>query len=168
MTLRLILLRHAKSDWNDAGLDDHDRPLNERGRDAAPRIGAWLARDGHEPDAAMVSTARRTVETWALVSAAFADPPEPVFSRGLYLASPGQILAQVRGAEGRALLVIGHNPGIGSLARSLAATPPDHPKFARYPTGAATVLEFAGEDWSAIGPGHGRTIAFTVPRDLTG
>jgi phosphohistidine phosphatase len=69
MTRTLILIRHTKSDWDDSGLDDHDRPLNDRGRLSAPRIGAWLAEQGFEPDAVLCSTARRTRETWEGISA---------------------------------------------------------------------------------------------------
>ncbi|MBF9028832.1 histidine phosphatase family protein [Rhodobacterales bacterium HKCCE3408] len=166
MTLRLILIRHAKSDWGEAGLDDHDRPLNERGRRAAPKIGSWLAARGYLPDAALVSTALRTRQTWDLIAAELSDPPDPVFSRGLYLAEPRALLAAIRGAQGTCLALVGHNPGIGSLARSLAATAPAHAKFGQYPTGATTVIDWGADDWSAIGPGDGRAIDFAVPRDL--
>jgi phosphohistidine phosphatase len=63
MTLRLILSRHAKSGWDDPDLSDHDRPLNARGRGDAPKVGAWLRAKGYLPDAALVSSARRTQET---------------------------------------------------------------------------------------------------------
>ena len=62
---RLILMRHAKSSWADPGQRDFDRPLNARGVRSAPLLGAWLRERGHVPDAALVSTARRTRETWA-------------------------------------------------------------------------------------------------------
>ncbi|MEE3099475.1 MAG: histidine phosphatase family protein, partial [Pseudomonadota bacterium] len=85
---RLVLMRHAKSDWGDPGLGDHDRPLNDRGRRAAPRMGAWLAAQGAFPDAALLSSARRVQETWAGVldgAGRTASPPPARTERGLYL-----------------------------------------------------------------------------------
>ncbi|MDG4650228.1 histidine phosphatase family protein [Roseibacterium sp. SDUM158017] len=166
MTLTLILIRHAKSDWDHPGLEDHDRPLNERGRASAPRIGAWLAARGFLPQAVLCSSARRTRETWEGIASRLPDPPEPVHTRGLYLASPAAILNAMRDTEAASLAVIGHNPGIGSLARSLCATPPDHPKFGVYPTGATLVLRLPARTWADVTPGTGEVAAFAVPREL--
>jgi phosphohistidine phosphatase len=83
MTRTLILIRHAKSDWEHPALDDHDRPLNARGQRSAPRIGAWLAAQGLAPDAVLCSTARRTRETWQGIATRLPGAPEPVFSHGL-------------------------------------------------------------------------------------
>ena len=71
----LTLLRHAKSDWGDPGLADFDRPLNERGRSDAPRMGKWMAVSGFVPDTVLCSTAVRTRETWALVAPALPNAP---------------------------------------------------------------------------------------------
>jgi phosphohistidine phosphatase len=166
MSLTLILIRHAKSDWDDPGLDDHDRPLTARGQRSAPRIGAWLRRNGFMPDAVLCSTAERTRETWDGIAAQLARPPAPVYSRGLYLAAPADMLNAIRDSEAGRLAVIGHNPGIGSLARSLCRTPPDHPKFGFYPTGATLVLDFDADDWSEIAPGQAEVAGFAVPREL--
>lgn len=166
MTLTLILIRHAKSDWGDPGLHDHDRPLNARGRVAAPRIGAYLARHDLTPATVLCSTARRTQETWAGIATRLAQPPTPILTRAIYEAMPTDILGAIGTAEGSPLAVIGHNPGIGSLAWSLCRTPPDHEKFALYPTGATTILSFDAAHWDEIGPGQGSVLAFTTPRDL--
>jgi phosphohistidine phosphatase len=166
MTLKLILIRHAKSDWGTGSISDHDRPLNPRGRAAAPRIGDYLARAGHEPDTVLCSTARRTRETWAGIASQLKAAPEPVFTGAIYEAMPADILNAIQGCSGAALAVIGHNPGIGSLAWSLAATPPPHEKFAMYPTGATTILRFAQTRWSNIRPGCGTVEGFVVPREL--
>ncbi|MGP1356931.1 SixA phosphatase family protein [Roseicyclus sp.] len=166
MTLRLVLIRHAKSDWDDPAVDDHDRPLNARGRRSAPRIGAWLADRGFVPDAVLCSTALRTRETWALIAPNLPRAPEPVFTRGLYLAAPADMLNAIRDTDAPRLAVIGHNPGIGSLARSLCQTPPAHEKFGLYPTGATLVLDFEAPHWAEISPGTGRVADFAIPRDL--
>ena len=166
MTLTLILIRHAKSDWVDPGLPDHDRPLNARGHAAAPRIGAYLAAKNLVPRAVLCSTARRTQETWEGIANQMRDAPDPVLTRAIYEAMPVDILNAIGTAEGSPLAVIGHNPGIGSLAWSLSETPPTHEKFGLYPTGATTILSFDATHWAEIGPGQGRVIDFIVPRDL--
>jgi phosphohistidine phosphatase len=166
MTRTLILIRHTKSDWDDSGLDDHDRPLNDRGRLSAPRIGAWLAEQGFEPDAVLCSTARRTRETWEGISAQLSAPPEPVFSRGLYHAAPADMLNAIRDSDAERLAVVAHNPGIGSLAWSLCATTPQHQKFGLYPTGATVILSFDVAHMSDIAPGRGKVVGFAVPREL--
>lgn len=154
--LRLILLRHAKSDWGDPALPDHDRPLNDRGRRAAPLIGAWLRARPPLPDRVLVSDARRTRETWAGLGL----PGEPTFRRDLYHAEAGTIRAALPDA-GCALL-IGHNDGIAEAARRLCHEPPDHPQFHRFPTAACLILRFDGAaEWGA-----GVVEGFIVPRDL--
>ena len=77
--LRLLLLRHAKAERGQPGGRDHERALAQRGRDDAPRLGAYLVRHKLVPDLALVSTAARTRETWALATAAFAEPPPVQF-----------------------------------------------------------------------------------------
>lgn len=166
MPLTLILIRHAKSDWGDMGTPDHDRPLNARGLKAAPRIGTWLAKNDLTPDTVLCSTARRTQETWAGIASRLRTPPEPILTRAIYEAMPNDILNAIRASEGQALAVIGHNPGIGSLAWSLAADPPLHEKFGLYPTGATTVLRFPVDAWHEINPGQGKALHFIVPREL--
>lgn len=167
MTLTLILIRHAKSDWADAGLADHDRPLNTRGAEDAPRIGNWLAEQGLRPDHILCSTATRAVETWAGISERMqAKDIEVSYTRALYLAMPPEMLNVIRASEGRVLTVIGHNPGIGSLARSLLQNEPDHAKFTRYPTAATLVADFKAKSWADIEIGAGLARAFVTPRDL--
>lgn len=166
MTKTLILIRHAKSDWGDPILDDHDRPLNARGRAAAPRIGTWLRQHPITLNAALVSTARRTRETWDLIAAQLPQAPRPTFLPDLYHASPDTLWKRIQDATADALCLVGHNPGIGSLAAQLGTTVPDHPKFDLYPTGATLILQFATEEWAHAQPGTGQLIAFTTPRDL--
>lgn len=167
MSRRLILIRHAKSDWDDPGLDDHDRTLNARGQASAPRIGRWLAAEGLVPDAVLCSTARRTRETWDGIAHALPSPPCAEYRRDLYLAEPEALLAAIRDHDADCLAVIAHNPGIGSLAWALAEDPPDHPKFGLYPTGATLVLGFGVDHLSAVQPRGGRVEGFAVPRELS-
>ncbi|MDF2602600.1 MAG: histidine phosphatase family protein [Methylobacterium brachiatum] len=166
---RLILLRHAKSD-RPAGVADHERPLNDRGRRAAPAVGAHLAEAGIKPDLALVSTATRTQETWQAVAAALGTP-EMRSHREIYEAPAERILGVIRGAPDTAqtVIVVGHNPGLGDLATALAGAGPrkERTRLAtEFPTAAYAVIDFDTADWSAIGPGQGRLERFVRPRDI--
>lgn len=166
MSLTLILIRHAKSDWDDPLLDDFDRPLNARGRRSARTVGRWLAARGHVPDACLLSGALRTVETWELLSAAFPAPPQARRDRRLYHAPREVILEVLRGAEGTTLALVGHNPGFADFAAAIVSEAPAHPRFADYPTCATTVMRFETDSWDGIGWGRAEVLDFTVPRDL--
>lgn len=168
---RLILLRHAKSAWEDPDLDDHDRPLNRRGRLSAPLMGAWLAERGFVPDRVLCSTSTRTVETWALARAALPGAPDPVAEPRLYHADPATMLDLIRAtpSDCATLMLIGHQPGIGSLARKLsAAGAPAHctRAFQKFPTAGCAVIDFPADDWPAVAFGTGAFHAFGVPREL--
>lgn len=167
MSLLLILTRHAKSSWKHPGLDDHDRPLNRRGRESAAIIGRWLSDRGYSPDLVLSSTSARTCETWERMSDEFGDGAEMRREASLYHADPAEILSTLRGAgTAGTLLVLGHNPGIGEAADMLAAVPPNHPEFERYPTAATTVFEFDIPNWSEADRGMGRIADFIAPRML--
>jgi phosphohistidine phosphatase len=166
MSLRLILTRHAKSAWDNPFDTDHARPLNPRGRAAAPRVGRWLVTRDYLPDAALVSDAARTRETWARLSAEFPAPVPAEFLPALYHASPDTMLRILRNAQARTVMMIGHNPGIAGFAAELVAARPVHEGFARYPTCATLVVDFAAPDWSELQPGTGVVQDFIVPREL--
>lgn len=188
---RLILLRHAKSDWPEG--PDLDRPLAKRGRRDAPRIGRWLREHNFVPDVVICSAARRTRETWALVSPELARPeparPEPGgapsvrFEPRAYAASALTLRYLVQELPGRyrTALLLAHNPGLAELAASLAggaagppASPTGNPQLGRagkprigpaFPTAAVAVFELAG-DWASLWPGTARLVAFTTPADV--
>ena len=160
---RLILMRHAKSSWKNAGLSDHDRPLNGRGRRSATALGEWMKANKFIPDQILSSTSERTRETWKRLGLV----GEPAFETRLYHAEPGRILSTLQEAEGTVVLMLGHNPGIGDLAQDIVAEAPGHSRFADYPTGATLVVDFDIDNWSMLHPRTGRPCAFVVPRDLT-
>ncbi|MGR3503002.1 SixA phosphatase family protein [Pseudaestuariivita sp.] len=161
MTLRLILMRHAKSSWEHPG-EDFDRPLNPRGRAAAVALGDWLRSAGHLPDEVLCSGAARTRETLALLGL----ETSPSFHDALYLAPPSILGRTLRQAQGGTVLMVAHNPGIAEFADVLAETPPAHPRFFDYPTGATLVLDFKARTWDAIT--QGGVVDFIVPRELAG
>src|SRR5438105_2422284 len=116
---RLMLLRHAKSDWP-KGASDHDRPLGPRGRHDAPHMGEEMGLRGLRPDLAVISTARRARETWDLVAPHLGAVAQR-FEDGIYEAEPKAILALIRSIDDAVgtLLVVGHNPGLEMTARYL-------------------------------------------------
>ncbi len=158
----LVLVRHAKSDWSHS-LPDHDRPLNQRGRHAAGAVGIWLRKEGHLPDEVLCSTATRTHETLDLLQC---DGPVR-FDKGLYLAEASEMLAILQTAQGDSVMMLGHNPGIGLLARMLVKLPPAHPRFDAYPTCATLVARFDVTNWNEVARNTGTVVGFIVPRDLT-
>ena len=166
---RLILLRHAKSDWPD--VPDQERPLAKRGRRDAPVVGRWLRGHGYLPDTVICSVARRTRQTWKLVAPELGGSPSVTFEPRAYAASALTLLYLVRELPGtcRAALLIGHNPGIEELAAHLAEAPAaagaPRPPGPRFPTAAVAVLEFGG-DWPDLAPGHARLLAFATPADM--
>jgi len=159
-TRRLVLLRHAKSDWPD--VPDHDRPLAKRGRKDAPVIGRWLRGHGYVPEVVVCSTARRTRQTWDLVAREVDGSPSVHFEPRAYAASAQTLLYLARELPGRCrtALLIGHNPGTEDLANSLADV------ALRFPTAAVAVFELDG-DWPDLAPGQARLLDFTMPAELT-
>lgn len=162
MTLRLTLIRHAKSSW-DGEEPDHDRTLSPRGREAADALGRWLV--GQVPEEALCSAAARTRETWARIAGACHGPEaRPVPE--LYHADPATILRVLRTATAPHVAIIGHNPGIATFAHRIAARPADHARFGDYPTGATTVITFDAPNWAEVSWGMGQVVDFVIPRDL--
>ncbi|MCA0939210.1 histidine phosphatase family protein [Salipiger pacificus] len=159
---RLILMRHAKSDWS-VGMPDHARPLNARGRKSAKALGDWLRAQDILPDQVLCSSAARTRETLDLLNL---GEVMTRFEDRLYLAAPATLLKGLQGASSETVLILAHNPGIGDFAQGIVERGPDHPKFGAYPTGATLVADFETGDWSDVRMGSARCHAFAVPRDL--
>ena len=159
---RLILMRHAKSDWSATG-DDHNRPLNARGKMNAPVMGTWLRGQGWLPDEVLCSTATRTRQTLDLL-----DLPKTAtrFERALYLAEGDEIMDVLREANGDCVLLLGHNYGIADCAQTLVEVPPTHARFEDYPTCATSLIRFDIADWGYLIAGTGVCEAFAIPREL--
>jgi phosphohistidine phosphatase len=167
---RLILLRHAKSDWP-AGVADHERPLNKRGRRSAPLMGRVLAERGDVPDRALVSDAQRTRETWERARDEAEDLPLATLEPRLYMASAALMMSVIgRTAETvQRLAVVGHNPGTHALAASLVAEGDEADitrMMAKYPTAGLAVIDCDISRWSEIKPKCGKLVAFLTPRDV--
>jgi len=172
VTRTLLLLRHAKSRWDDPVPDDFDRGLAPRGRSAAPRVARYLRKEGLKPDLVLCSAAVRAVETWRLAADAIGRKSVVKVLRGLYMAPPSRILSAIQHAPPTAdtVLVVGHNPGIEHLAERLAgpesrAKPLERIR-SKFPTAAVAVFRFDVDVWPDVRPGGGRLEAFVRPKDI--
>jgi phosphohistidine phosphatase len=170
----ILLLRHAKSDWANPGLDDHDRPLNPRGERAAEAMADHIAQHCPRPDLILCSTAVRTRQTLAPLVRRLANPAPPLaLEKGLYLASEEALLERLRAVPDAAgtVLLIGHNDGIWQLAEALAGRGPADQLAAlqgKYPTGTLATLRAPTRHWRELAPGSAQLKAFVRPRDLFG
>ncbi len=168
---RLLLLRHAKSSWNDDALADFDRPLATRGHSVLPLVGHHLATHGLTPQKVLCSSARRTRETLAGLLPYFEGDLDVRLSRELYEAGEDRLIDQIRahGGGARTLLVIGHNPGLQETALALIGTgnpSPIEDLEKKFPTAAAAVIDFPAVKWVDVEPKSGRLVAFLRPREL--
>jgi phosphohistidine phosphatase len=168
--LTLSLLRHAKSSWSNARLKDVERPLNDRGEDAAPRMGTFMARHGLAPDLILCSPSVRTRQTLDLLLPRLKATPEVFFEDSLYLGAPATMLKRLRkvAAAVRHTMIIGHNPGLQSLALQLAGSGEEEDLEAlaeKLPTTGLVVIAFDVPAWSKVKPGGGRLL-FTAPKRL--
>jgi len=156
VALRLTVMRHAKSDRG-AGFPDHERPLNPRGRRAAPLVAARIVELGWTPDAVISSDATRTRQTWEGMSAAFPGV-EPRFARGLYLAGPAEIADAIcrLGDEVKSALVLGHNPGFSFACHWFAGAAVD------LKTADAALLEIEDQTWLSAAGRHDWTLIDVV------
>jgi phosphohistidine phosphatase len=161
---RLALLRHAKSSWSDSDLDDHERPLNGRGRRAAAQMGRYLREHELVPELVLCSSALRTRQTLDLL--ALGDRPVVRIEDVLYAASASTLLGRLRLVEDDvgSVLLIAHNPGIQDLARSLTGGRGGIGE--KYPTGALADLEVDAASWEQLGPATATLHAFVAPKDL--
>lgn len=170
---QLLLLRHAKSAWDDPQLPDHDRPLNPRGKAAAERIAATFRRLHLSPELVLVSSARRTQETLHALEP-FGESTLVDTLDSLYLAPAERMLELLRATPEtvRSALLIGHNPGVHNLAlllvgaAAMARGGQDALRLAEgYPTCALTEFAVAGP-WWGLDAGGARLVRFIAPSDL--
>ncbi|RWR21585.1 phosphohistidine phosphatase [Microbacterium enclense] len=141
--IQLILARHAKSDWADEGLDDHDRPLNDRGRRDAPAMARAVLRRGVRPEVLLSSTAVRARTT----ADAFAEEFEVDVTEdaALYLAEPDGLLDAARSSGAREVMVVAHDPGMSELVSRLAA------REVRMVTSAVAIFTWHEGEWTDVG-----------------
>ncbi len=167
---RLVLMRHAKSDWDGGDIDDFVRSLSDRGVRDARQMGRWLAFHGHLPERILSSPSRRTSETLALVGegAGFELGARTEWRDELYHASAATLRNVLR-RQGSlaAVMVLAHNPGLEELLAFLVDDDRAFGSYAkRFPTAGVYVLDVAGE-WTSLRAGCARIVAHQRPKMLS-
>jgi len=163
---RLLVLRHAKSEWGDSARSDFERTLNPRGERDAPRMGAWLAGQGLQPDVIVSSPAVRAARTARLVAEASGCPAELIrFEAAIYEAWPATLLELVRGFadDWWQPLLVGHNPGLHELVEQLTGRPLD-----KLPTCTLAVLDLEIDRWAETAAGCAALALLQTPKTLPG
>jgi phosphohistidine phosphatase len=166
--LRLHLLRHTKSAWDDPWLDDHDRPLAPRGIRAAAALERFLAGADVHPTLVVCSPAVRTRATLDAILPVLGRP-DVELEPALYHASTELLLRLIRTLPGGVTeaMIVGHNPGLQEIALALAQPGPVRERIeAKFPTGALSTLDVPGHRWDEVDPGTCTAHRLVLPRDL--
>ncbi|MCH7415802.1 histidine phosphatase family protein [Belliella sp. R4-6] len=159
---KLILMRHAKSSWDDPFLDDHQRPLSERGLRDCPRMGQRLKKSGVIPDLYISSDAERAKTTALIVAEQLHFPKHKIqFTRELYHASSSQILNWIRKSDDNymTLLVFGHNPGFNDLIEDLGL------QIDNLPTSGQFGFVFETDTWNNVGQRNAKKWFYDFPKN---
>lgn len=159
----LLVLRHAKSSWREAGLADHDRPLNKRGQHDAPRMGRLLRQQDLVPDLIISSSAVRARKTAQLAIEAMDYNGELRLEREIYAAEPEAYLDVLQALPDafERVMVIGHNPGLEELLELLTED------WQRLPTAALAQVELDLDTWQDLSDETpGRLVHLWLPREL--
>lgn len=175
----LLLLRHAKSSWDDPALDDHDRPLAHRGILGAMAMGRYVAQHYPDIDLAVCSSAVRCRNTLALVQQELAAPIAWQQAPDAYLCGPARLLdllhalpAQKNGAPLRTVMLVAHNPDLQELALHLAlptdnGSAPLRAQMAeKFPTAALAAFHMRGDRWSALSAANCRLSDYQTPKTV--
>ncbi len=169
MSRELLLLRHAKSDWDATYSSDFERPLAKRGKRDAPKVGAWLYREGLVPERIVSSPALRARDTTLKICKAIDYKKKHIcWEPRLYEASQADLIhfLQQYHTAPRCFLVVGHNPGLEDVVRYLAGADFEEPADGKLlPTAAMARLEMP-DDWRVLAPGCATLLSITRPRLL--
>lgn len=159
----LLLLRHAKSDWSEAGVPDIARTLNQRGEKAAPAMGGYARKKHIRPDLILCSPAERARQTAALLIEAARFIAELRFDERIYEANWSRLLEIVQQLDDTAttVLLVGHNPGMEDLLLNLTGV------NRHMATAAFARIELSVESWNEAAPGCGQLDWLVKPKDLS-
>lgn len=165
--LRLMLFRHAHAS-RPADVVDHERPLSDEGREQAGRMGGYIASSALLPDIVIVSTSRRTRETWGEAASAGGITVEKVDEPRVYESGAGDLLEVIRNQDAglRSIMLVGHNPGMERLAAWLigGGDPTALSRLQReFVVAGLAVIDFDVDDWSQLDVQSGRLERFETP-----
>ena len=169
MARELLIMRHAKSDWSNASKTDFDRPLNKRGREAAPKIGRWLAQQALTPDYVISSPALRAKQTVQQVCGEIGFELDQItWEPRIYEASLTTLLTVLSKClpASKRVLLVGHNPGLDRLLLQLSADIPNTPD-GKFMVTAAIAHLIMPDDWGDLVQGSGELQQLQRPRELT-
>lgn len=157
----LYILRHAKSSWDNSDLADFDRPLNERGLEAAPFMGNVIYENQFQPDLIISSPAKRAAQTAILVRASAQIEGEIQYDEKIYEASPRRLLQIVSEQNNKlaSLMLVGHNPGFEGLLKTLTG------EFQTMKTANLAVVDLQIENWNEIDANCGTLRVLISPKD---
>ncbi|MBC7653137.1 MAG: histidine phosphatase family protein [Oligoflexus sp.] len=165
MSKQLLIVRHAKSDWNDASLSDFNRPLNNRGLKDAPIIGDNLLKNSYYPDLVISSPALRALSTCKIVCKQLGiDQSKIETNSNMYEASYQQLLKIINGIDNDfdKVAIFGHNNGVTDLTVYLT----DADIF-NIPTSGSVLISFPFDDWKMVSKGTGKIVFYEYPKNLT-
>ncbi len=158
----LFILRHAKSSWDDAALSDFERPLNERGLDAAPLMGGVMKKNRFEPELILSSPARRAEQTAALVKQSAGIGGAIRFDERIYEASPARLLEVISEQNEKiaSVMLVGHNPGLEGLLKFLTG------ELQPMPTAALAIVDLETDKWNQINSSKGSLRTLIRPKEI--
>ena len=158
----IFLLRHAKSSWENSDLSDFDRPLNQRGLEAAPFMGETIAKNQFQIDKIISSPARRAQQTAILVRESANINGEIEYDDRIYEASPPRLLKVISEIDEKyqSVMLVGHNPGMEGLVKSLAG------ELQPMPTAALAVIDLKIDKWNEITADGGNLRILLRPKTL--
>jgi len=162
----LYLVRHAKSSWDDIDLSDIDRPLNDRGKKDAPKMGKRLKERDIFPDVMLSSPAKRALETCKVIAKALGFPEEKItIDKRLYHASEDQLLKVVQGLKDRhdnveVIMIFGHNPGLTDFTNALL-----NETIGNIPTCGVVGSTIRATSWKETAFGSGKLNFFDFPKN---
>ena len=166
----IFLMRHANTEPGRSDLADENRGLTERGKNDAHLMGEWLAKQTPRPEALLLSSSVRTGQTAKIVTKALPTDLPPHALDSLYLAWASELADLIRRQDDMidTVLIINHEPGLSTLARTLVASVENETyvnALDHFPTGAVAVLEFASENWSELAPQSVHFKNFASPKN---
>ena len=168
MTRELIVLRHAKSDWDTKAAHDFDRPLAKRGLKAAKKMGRWMHRHDVIPDYVLVSTAKRAQQTMKRVGKVLKLDGKPVHPEPRIYEANVETLLKVLAdcpSEPQRVMLVGHNPGLEMLLLYLCSEASELDVAKLLPTAALARVAMP-DDWSDLAANSGKLLHIQRPRQL--
>ncbi|MGB5866594.1 MAG: histidine phosphatase family protein [Arcobacteraceae bacterium] len=157
---KLVIIRHAKSDWEDSSLDDFDRPLNTRGEENAPFMGKFLKEKSLLPDLIMSSPALRAISTAEIIAKEVGYTNEIMQNQYIYEAYVNtlQDIVSYIPDTNDVVFLVGHNPGVSALAYMLCDLKES------IPTSATVEIDFDCDSWMNVSKENGKLISYDFPK----